>query len=425
MTKNFLEQMSRIALFRASESEPGIPSTDAGVSMDFDSGSEIKSTIAVEHDGETIHGSETPTRLYASHREAKGTLSQKRAKPDFLAFVLAYFFGECASAPLGDTAYRHTITPVSGLHLPSFTIIQRRAADIFTERLAGNYLESFKLELGPGWVSLSAEVVGTGNREVNYDHEVVSAPANALAITLAEKAVEGDTEAARRANVYRVRAKDAGSEAWETLTVSAVSDTTPAVITFAQALGESGNSVDYHVDYIPAAPAWCTLPEYGDESPLKLVEARVVVDGFWDGNELLGGVELQGEALAFSVAGKNNLELRHFPGASGPAAGAVRGGRELTINLTETLRDTVRQYQSDHPETETVAVALLLQGAEIDPAGPRFGAELIFPRCGIMAAPVVVQGKRLAQAGDLIVLDHQPESVVVRCFNRQQGYISW
>lgn len=424
MTKNSLEIMGRIAVFRARESEPGTPQTAGGVSLDLDQGSAIKSALAVEHDRETIHGAELPTRLYAANRAAAGRLSEKRAKPDFLAFVLAYFFGECASAAAGDTAYEHVITPTAGLTLPSFTAIQRRGRDLFTERLAGNYLEAFTLELADGWVSLSADLIGVGAREVNYEREVVAAAANAAAITLAANGVAGSTPAERLANVYRVRAKDTGSEVWKTLGVTAVSGATPAVITFSAPLGSGSELVNYHLDYLPTAPAWCVLPPAVDESPLKLTEARIVVDGYWDGSSLEGGEELKAESLSFTVSGKNHLELRHFPGASGPAAGAVRGGRELTIALGETLRDTVREYQADHPETERLAVALLVQGAEIDPGGARFGAELIFPACGILSSPVTVQNQRLAREGDLIVMDDGTYGgAVIRCFNQQESYL--
>ncbi|HUT54617.1 MAG TPA: hypothetical protein VM658_14600 [bacterium] len=423
--KNNLEIMSRIAVFRTKEAEPGEPSETGGVALDLDSGSAIRSAPAAAHDGDTVHGSELPTAILAPHCEASGSLSQKRAKPDLLAFVLAYFFGECASNQVSGTAYRHEISPAAGPYLPTFTAIQRRGAGVFTERLAGNYIEGFTMALADGWVSLSADVVGTGAREVNYERETVAAPANAQSITLAANAVEGATAAARLANVYRVRAKDAGSDAWQTLSVASVSADTPAVIAFNQALGESGDDVDYQVDYIPAAPAWCALPAAVDESPLKLVEARVVVDGYYNGSSLTGGEELKAEVMGFTISGKNNLELRHFPGATGPAALAARGARDLTVSLTESLRDTVLLRQADHPETEHVGVALVVRGAEIEPeSGAFFGAEIIFPCCGIVAAPVELQGKRLAIAGDLVVMDDGAYGgAVVKCFNRQTGYL--
>lgn len=425
MTKNAMEITGRIALFRDGESEPGEPSTTGGVSVDLDAGSGIISSALVEHDADTVHGSELPTRIYSPHREAAGSLSQKRAKPDFLAFALAYFFGECSSSLVGASAYKHEITAAQNPCLPSFTAVQRRGAQVFKERLSGNYIEAFTLDIGEGWVSLSAEVIGTGHREVNYEHETVSAPANSLSITLAANGVQGADGEERLANVYRVRARDVGSQEWTVLQVVSVSGDVPAVIQFSQAVGSSTGNIDFHVDYLPVEPAWCTLPDPVDESPLRLVDARVVVDGYFDGSALKGGEELAGELTAFSVSGKNGLELSHFPGASGPAAAARRGKRELSIALTESLRDTVRQYQTDHPDTEHLSLALVIKGAEIDPGGGvRFGADLIFPRCGILKAPVTVQGGRLAQAGDLVVMDDGVYGgIVVRCYNRQTGYL--
>ncbi len=425
MQKSSLETVSKIAVTRSAETEPGEPSNSGAVTLELDSGAAVTSKVAAEHDGDTVHGSELPARIHAPLREASGSLSQKRAKPDFISLVLAYFFGQCQSSLVGTTAYEHVITPADGLYLPTFTALQKRGANLFTERLAGNYIESFELGLGQGWVNLSAEVLGTGARETNYEHEKVSAPANSTSITLAQNGVQGDTASERLANVYRVRAKDAGSSVWTVLAVTSVSSDVPAVISFQEAVGESGDNIDFHVDYIPVEPTWCTFPDFADESPLKLVEAKVVVDGFYDGSALQGGEELSAEVMAFSISGRNNLELSHFPGAEGPAARACRGGRELSVSLTESLRDTVRQYQADHPETEHISVALVVRGAEIDPgSGVHFGAEIIFPRCGIMEAPVVVQGSRLAQAGDLVVMDDgQYKGAVVRCYNRQTGYL--
>ncbi len=423
--KNNLEITSRIAVFRGKEPEPGTPSETGGVALDLDSGSAIKSAAATVHDGDTVHGSELPASILSPHREASGSFSQKRAKPDFLAFVLAYFFGECASSQVSGSAYQHVISPLAGPYPPTFTAIQRRGAGVFCERLAGNYIEGFTLSLSDGWASLAADVIGTGAREANYEHEIVTAPANAASITLAANAVEGADAAARLANVYRVRARDAGSDAWQTLAVASVSADAPAVIAFSQALGSSGDNVDYEVDYLPTAPAWCALPDPVDESPLKLIEARVVVDGYYDGSDLTGGEELAAEVMGFTITAKNNLELKYFPGASGPAAVAARGGRELTVSLTESLRDTVLLRQADHPETEHLSLALVVRGAEIEPgSGAYFGCEIIFPQCGMVAAPIEVQSKKLAVAGDLVVMDDGTYGgVIVKCFNRQTGYL--
>jgi hypothetical protein len=122
---------------------------------------------------------------------------------------------------------------------------------------------------------------------------------------------------------------------------------------------------------------------------------------------------------------KNNRELRRRPGASGPAAHALRGAREISIALSEPMRDSIRAYQADHPDMETVALSLDVQGAEIDPeSGLRFGARLVFPRCGILRAPVKAQGGRLARDGELVALDDGVHGgVAVRCLNQVASYL--
>jgi hypothetical protein len=164
-----------------------------------------------------------------------------------------------------------------------------------------------------------------------------------------------------------------------------------------------------------------------DESPLKLVEARVVADGYYNGAGLVGGEIVSADVLGFSITGSNNLAIKQAPDGSGArhAAQSLRGGRQLTVKLSEKLKNSVRQWQLDHAETERLAVALSLRGAEIDPGGGVFfGAELIFPCCGILAAPIATHDKFLAQDGDLIVLDDGTSGgMIIHCYNRQTGYL--
>lgn len=426
MAKNFLEQTGRIAVFRDRENPKGAPQTANGVALDLDAGSGLGLNRSIEDNRDQITGVEGATEMFYSGHTAAGKLSQKRVKPDFLTLVLAQFFGACASAAVGTSAYRHTITPLAELDHPSFTLLQRRGNSILKERFAGNHIEGFTLELGESWASLSAEVKGWGKREVNYAREVVSAPANSTAITLAANAVHGASAAERLENVFRVRAKDAGSGVWTLPGVSAVSGATPAVLNLGTAVGTSSDPIDFQVDYLPEESGWCAFPGPVDESPLKLTEAKVVVDAFYNGTGLVGGEVISADVVGFSIAGVNNLVIKQAPDGSGSlsAAQSLRGGRQLTIKLGEKLKTTIRQWQLDHADTERLAVALVLQGAEIDPGGARFGAELIFPCCGILAAPVAAREKFLGQDGDLIVLDDGTYGgAIIRCYNQQTGYL--
>lgn len=420
--KNFLESLGAFALFRGRETAPGTPSVTGGVTVVLDAGSGVKSTVETVHDGDTVRGAELPGRVFASARSAAGTLSQKRARPDFIAFVLSYFFGSCESQVFGE-GYSHFITPAADLDLPSFTLVQRRGRDIFTERLAGNYIDSFRLDLKEGFAALSAEVVGTGAREVNYERETITAPGNTTALTLGH-AVAGASAAERLANVYRVRARLSGSQAWLTALASAVSDDIPAVVTLA-AVGGNSDDAEFQVDYLPTAPDWCAPPPGVDESPLRLIDARVIVGGWWNGIGIVGGEELGPRLLSLSVSGRNNLELRRFPGDGGPAAHARRGARELTIALSEELRDSVRAYTADHPDLDALAVTVNLEGATLE-SGFTYNVGIHFPRCAVLTAPVAAESGRLATNADLIVLDDGEGwgggGAII--WNQQTGYLS-
>ena len=428
MAKNFLEALGRIALFRAKESSLGEAQESGGVSMDFDSGSGMSLSREIEDDREQIRGKELPTQIYFSFQTAQGRLSQKRVKPDFLTFVLGYFFGNLSSEEVSSGIFQHTITPNSSLYLPSFTLVQRRGDSILKERYCGNFIESFSLELGESWIGLSAELKGIGKREVNYFQEVVSAPANSTQITLSANRVEGDTEAERMENVFRVRAKDVGASFWTLCQVSGVSGDTPSVITLAQPVGTSSDLIDFYIDYIPQEPSWCEFPAPLDESPLRLVDAQVIVDGYFDGSEVQGGETISQDLLSFTIQGKNDLQIRPLADGSGEfwAGEVIRSSREITIKLSQRLRNTILQWQADHPETERISVYLKVRGAEIEPgSGYYFGADIIFPECAIIEAPISISDKFYAQEGDLLVMDDGTYSgVFIRTWNQATGYLS-
>lgn len=427
MAKNFLEQFGKIALFREKEQAPGEPQTNSGVSMEFDLGSGLNLSRAIEDDRDQIRGVEFATRLYFAGQSASGKLSQRRAKPDFLTLTMAYFLGEVMSEELGSGIYQHTITASSALSPASFTLLQRRGNSILKERFAGNMIDGFSLELGDSWVGLSADIKGLGKRDVNYYHEIVKAPANSTQISLSENGIEGANEAERIENVFRVRARDAGSQVWKVCKVISVSQGAPALITIEEPVGQSEEMIDFHIDYVPIEPAWCEFPSELDESPLRLVDAKVIVDGYFNGSEVLGGELISNDLLSFSIQGRNNLEIRKLADGSNHlcASDAVRAQREINIRLSERLRNTIRQWQAEHPETEQISVYLKIRGAEIVPqSGYYFGADLVFPKCGILNSAIAVNGKFLAQDGDLLVMDDGTYGGVwVRTWNQVSNYL--
>ena len=427
MPKNILELLGKIGVCRAKESSLGVPQTQSGASVAFDLGSGLGIERAVEDNRDQIRGIELPTRLFATGQTASGKLNQKRAKPDFLAFALAYFFGQVTTQQVASGIYQHTITPAESIYLPSFTLFQRRGDSILKERFAGNLIESFDLDLGESWVGLNANVKGIGKREVNYFHETVTAPENTHQITLAQNGVEGDTAAERVENIFRVRAKAFGSSAWTVCKVTAVSAAAPAVIAIENAVGPGANPISFHIDYIPIEPAWCDFPAFWEESPLRLVDAQLIVDGYFNGSSVAGGEVISKDLLGFTVSAKNDLDIRKLADGSGElcASDAIRKGREITVKLSERLRTAVLQWQWDHPETEQLSLYVRIRGAEIVPAsGYYFGADIVFPLCGIVKMPVAVNGKVLAQEGDLIVMDDGSYGgAFIRVWNQVSAYL--
>jgi hypothetical protein len=68
---------------------------------------------------------------------------------------------------------------------------------------------------------------------------------------------------------------------------------------------------------------------------------------------------------------------------------------------------------------------LKIRGAEIVPqSGYYFGEDLVFPKCGILNSAIAVNGKFLAQDGDLLVMDDGTYGGVwVRTWNQVSNYL--
>ena len=73
-------------------------------------------------------------------------------------------------------------------------------------------------------------------------------------------------------------------------------------------------------------------------------------------------------------------------------------------------------------DNDTFGVYLLAQGALFE-TGQNYQVELIFPKCSILNAPISNDDQKLAEAGDLIVLqDDTYGSVVATVKNLQTAY---
>jgi hypothetical protein len=162
-------------------------------------------------------------------------------------------------------------------------------------------------------------------------------------------------------------------------------------------------------------------PPRVEEPPLKVSRVQVNLGGRWDGNAILGGHQLAGELRRLSWTYDNHLTPERTPGAGVNYANrAFRAGREQKLEFDRDFRDfLVAQHLKDN---DALTIHLLAQGPEFEP-GLNYQVELIFPRVGVLAAPVKVAQRRLAEEVEFAVLeDDTCGSVIVRVQNMVSGY---
>jgi hypothetical protein len=284
------------------------------------------------------------------------------------------------------------------------TVLKRRFASMFVDGFTATFAKG-------AWIKLVGTLKGTGKVEDNITEESITAAKNATSLTLAANAVEGATAAARLSNVQRIRvALTAGQ--WTEVVYSAVSAATPAVITIS-APGATADNVTYKVLYIPTEAAWATFPAAVTETPMRVSQLTLKVGGTWDGSAFQGGRTLTSEL--------KSVEWKFVPGATAAyASRAIRQGRTQTIALSREFREYIMQQHID--DNDTFGIYVLAEGAIYD-TPHKYQVEVVFPMCAVLKAPLSVDGKRMAEAGDLIVLeDDTYGSVVAAVKNLQATY---
>lgn len=424
MSKDYREKMSVVWVYRTAENPQGTPATSGGVTMGFESGSFMNLKRTTVDDADEVAGREGAYQLYRATHSAEGVLKQARAKPDFILWTLAFFLGEASSQPIGGGAYKHSITPLVSPEHPSFTLCQRRGDSVMKERFIHNYVKSFTFSLADGWATMEANLIGSGNRDVNYIKEIVSAPENASQLTLAVNAVEGDSASERLENVRLVRTKKVGESKWSYVVVNAVSADEPAVLSITP-MGSSGELIDYEVYYHPREADYFAPPPTLEESPLRLSSAKVILDGDYNGSSFDGGLEVGPLVTSFEIKGENDIVLEHAPDGSSAlyATQAVRKMRSISIKLGRRFKDIVRQAHAD--SNEIISLMFSLKGAEIPGAGgKRFGVDIVFPRVGISEAGLAVKDGLISEECELKALVHPVYGMCqVTGYNLAEGYL--
>ncbi len=383
--------------------------------------------INLEHKRETnaeeMNGREEPDTVYDLGKTSAVTLNFEKAQPQHFGFLLGYGLGSVATAAAGD-GYAHTITPIAGdLDIsrsnPSFTAAMRWGSTVLKRRFASMFVDALTATFArDSWVKLNGTIKGTGKVSDNIVEESITVTPGAdpfalsTSLTLAANAVQGATAAERLQNVQRIRVELA-SGVWTEVVPTAVSDAEPAVITIPAQNALSASDVIYKVLYIPdeSDTAWCTFPSRVTETPLRATELTVSLGGKVSSGTYSAGREFACEVESIEYSLQNSMQVEMCLGGSGTYADrAFRDGRAQTLKFNREFRDYILQQHID--DNDTFAVKILAEGAVFDDPH-KYTVQLIFPKVAVLNAPLSVNGKRLAEAGDLIVLEDATEGSVI------------
>ena len=384
----------------------------------------ISLTPRRESNKDEATGKEEADTIYDLGKTSALALSFDKAQPQHFAFLYAYALGLIATTAAG-TGYQHAITPMDGdletaRSLPSFTAAQRLGKTITRELFTSLFINSVTASFAKdSFCKVSAEAVGTGKYDSSIVSESITAAENVTSLTLAANGVDGSTAAERLDAIHQIKV-ELTSGVWTEVAYSAVSSATPAVITIT-APGVAVTARTYKVLYAPTAAAWMTFPARVAETPLRVSEIIFKIGGKWNGTAFAGGREMGAEINSIEHKLANNGNVEYTPGAGGSYASRYfREGREQTLMLDREFRDYIlRNYMNTN---ETFGAQILAEGLEFD-TGHKYSVELIFPKLGVLDAPISVNGKRLAEKGDMTVLqDDTYGSVIVKVKNLQTGY---
>jgi len=377
-----------------------------------------------EDNAEEQTGKEEPDTIYDLGKLAGGSLNFNKAQPQHFAFLLAYALGAVSTAAAG-TGYKHTITPIAAdedgdRSIASFTLAQRYGATILKRLFASMFVDSFVATFAADdWLKIAGTLKGTGKITNNTNQETIEAQEDATSLTLAANAVEGADAQTRLDNVQRIIV-ELTTGVWTEVTYTVVSDATPAVITIA-APGDTIGLVDYKVLYIPEESGWMSFPSRISETPMRISQTTFTLGGKWSGSAFEGGRSMDAEIKSVEWQFNNNMEISFVPGAGDVyAKRAFRPARNQAVKLNREFREYILQQHID--DNDTFGLHILAEGAVYD-SPEKYTVEVIFPKLGIISAPISVDGKINAEAGDLMVLeDDTYGSVIANVKNKQATY---
>lgn len=376
-----------------------------------------------ETNADELTGYEEPDTVYDLGALANANFNFEKAQPQHFAFLLGFGLGLVTTSAAG-TGYQHVITPISNdldvsRSNPSFTGAMRLGNTVLKRRFASMFVDSLQATFArDAWCKINGTIKATGKVSDNINEEVIAVTPGidpfplSTSLTLAANAVEGADAATRLQNVQRIRVELATGE-WTEVAYTAVSAATPAVITIEAMNANDINDVNYRVLYIPdeSGDAWMSFPSRVTETPLRVTDLTVKLGGKYTA---AGGYEVgrefacEIESVEYSL--QNNIQIEMCLGGSGTYGDrAFRDGRVQTLKFNREFRDYILQQHID--ANDDFAVQILAEGAVFD-SPHKYTAALYFPKVAVLSAPLSVNGKRLAEAGDMIVLEDSSEGSV-------------
>lgn len=443
--KKSVHRLGALWASRTKEATAGTYQTSNLMRLPWEMGAKFELEPDRQDDRDKMTGYEGPTQIYELSRTSRGSAAMNVAMADFITFILAYFYGACTNTAPGTYAKKHVITPLASIDQPTFTGYQKLGDGVFAERFAGMGVNSFAIEISSGWLKANAEFKGWGKSQSNFI-KATGTLTSGTSLTLSEYSaateaagdghvraeggtstdlVSGATEAERLENIHRIRIQKADGT-WVVATATACTAPAggPSVISFSEIEGVVLTD-NFEIYYLSAqSDSWITPPTMGQESPLKLVDCTLKVNGVYSGGDSVTGGDtiINNTWGGLTINGDNGLQLINMP-ASGKiyATKLVRGQRMLSFQLSDELRSAV--LAADIDENDTISLQVAVVGAEIE-TGYNYGFTLIVPVVGIVGRTIEVQGNYNYEKGSLIALEDATYGIgKVVTYNQVATYI--
>ena len=259
-----------------------------------------------EDNSDEARGKEEPDTVYDLGSLSKFSMPFEKAQAQHFGFGLSFGLGSSTPAAW-STGFQHAILPTASMDLPGFTAAQRIGQTILKRRFASLYVDDLKATFAKdAWAKLDLGIVGTGKFTDNVIKESITAAYNAASLALAANAVQGSSAADRLDSIHNIRVLVPSTGEWVDVVFSAVSGTTPTVITI-NAPGGAATATTYEIIYVPTEPAWCTFPARVEEPPLRVSDLVLKIGGKWNGAAFLGGQTVGADVESIEYNQKNNV----------------------------------------------------------------------------------------------------------------------